>query len=168
MKKIGDSSGNVNLSHMFTQLTNDVVCRSAIGRKYGAGDENGEKFLEILREFLELLGAISIGDFVPSLWWINRINGFDRRVDRIAKEMDEFLEKVIHERLENPPAAKAEENFVDILLEIYRNNSAGVSIDRDSIKAIILVINLIHIFFYINTMQDATLPFFLSHFIFYY
>ncbi|KAH6815808.1 hypothetical protein C2S51_020628 [Perilla frutescens var. frutescens] len=139
MKRVGEEgSGCVNLSHMFTQLMNDVVCRSAIGRKCREG-EDGEKFLQLLREFLEVLGTISIGDFVPSLSWINRINGFDARVERIARDMDEFLEGVIRERLQNPAVKKKNgENFVDILLHIYQSNSVGVSIDRDSIKAIIL------------------------------
>lgn len=133
--KIGEKLECVDLSRMFTQLTNDVVCRSAIGRKYGDGGE-GERFLSILSEFLEVLAAISIGDFVPCLSWVGRFNGFDKRVDRVAKEIDEFLESVIRERLDHPAAG---ENFLDILLDIYRNNSGGVSIDRDSIKAIILV-----------------------------
>ncbi|KAI3454396.1 hypothetical protein Pfo_011059 [Paulownia fortunei] len=141
MKKIRESSCSVNLSEMFTELTNDVVCRSAFGRKYSEG-ENGKKFLSLLREFLELLGTISIGDFIPWLSWINRVNGFDARVDKLAKELDEFLEGVILERLETPKEKAAQnrngENFVDILLDIYQNNSTGVSIDRDSIKAIIL------------------------------
>ncbi|XP_042039925.1 cytochrome P450 71A8-like [Salvia splendens] len=136
--KIGGKAECVDLSRMFTQLTNDVVCRSAIGRKYGDGGD-GERFLSILREFLEVLSTISIGDFVPSLSWIGRFNGLDKRVDRVANEIDEFLESVIRERLDNPAErVVAGENFLDILLDIYRNNSGGVSIDRDSIKAIIL------------------------------
>lgn len=92
-----------------------------------------------MTEFLELLGTISIGDFIPGLSWINRVNGFDARVDKVAKELDEFLEGVIGERMETPKEDKNGANFVDILLDIYQSNSAGVSIDRDSIKAIILV-----------------------------
>lgn len=136
MKNVGQSSGSVNLSDMFTQLMNDVVCRSAFGRKYSEGD-GGKKFLSLLTEFLDLLGTISIGDFVPCLSWINRVKGFDARVDRVAKELDEFLEEVLRQREKTP--SQQGENFVDILLDIYRNNSTGVPIVRDSIKAIILV-----------------------------
>lgn len=92
--KIRNSPGSVELSSMLTDLTNDVVCRSAFGKKYRDG-EIGRKFLKLLREFVQLLGNISIGDFVPWLWWINHVNGFNERVDRVAKELDEFLEGVI-------------------------------------------------------------------------
>ncbi|KAL7138876.1 hypothetical protein ABFS83_09G012100 [Erythranthe nasuta] len=144
MKRIREySTGSIDLSEMFTQFTNDVVCRSAFGKKYSEG-ENGKKFILLLREFLELLGTISIGDFVPMLSWINRVNGFDAGVDRVARELDEFFEGVIQERMENPKKLQGDhedkhgENFLDILLHIYQNNSIGVAIDRDSIKAIIL------------------------------
>ncbi|KAL7138874.1 hypothetical protein ABFS83_09G011900 [Erythranthe nasuta] len=147
MKRIRESSSrssSVDLSEMFTEFTNDVVCRSAFGKKYSEG-ENGKKYLWLLKEFVELVGKINIGDFVPMLSWINRVNGFDSRVDTVAREMDEFFEGVICERMENPKKLlqgdreeKHGENFLDILLEIYRDNGTGVSIDRDSVKAIIL------------------------------
>ncbi|GFP88416.1 cytochrome p450 71a8 [Phtheirospermum japonicum] len=142
MKKIEKSCCfHVNLSEIFTEFTNDVICRSAFGRKYSEG-ENGKRFLSLLREFLELLGTISVGDFVPGLSWINWVNGFDARVDKVAKELDEFLEGVIKERMvifdQEEVKCSNGENFVDILLDIYLNNSSGVSFDRDSIKAIIL------------------------------
>ncbi|KAL0356317.1 UNVERIFIED_CONTAM: cytochrome [Sesamum radiatum] len=101
VKKIRKSSFPVNLSEMFGELTNDVVCRSAFGRKFSEG-ENGKKFLSLLTEFLELLGSFTIGNFIPELSWISRVNGFDARVDKVSKEMDEFLEGVIEERMETP------------------------------------------------------------------
>lgn len=143
LEKIRETPGGcVNLSTMFTQLANDVVCRSAFGKKYAVG-ENGARFFPLLREFLELLSTISIGDFIPWLSWMNRVNGFDKRVDKSAVDMDEFLEGVIRERLEaskeQAAADKRGDNFLDILLEIHRNESTDSSVDRVGIKTIILV-----------------------------
>ncbi|KAL3512699.1 hypothetical protein ACH5RR_025416 [Cinchona calisaya] len=151
MEKIKDSSSTstaVNLSEMFVSLTNDVVCRSAFGKKYGEG-EKGKKFKLLLAEFLQLLNSgTNLTEFVPWLRWINRVNGFDDRVDRVAKEIDGFLEGVLQERLdgsmENSRSGGEEfggenrEDFLDILLRIYKGNETGVSMDRDSVKAIIL------------------------------
>ncbi|KAL0441103.1 UNVERIFIED_CONTAM: cytochrome [Sesamum radiatum] len=137
VKKIQKSSFPVNLSELFAELSSDVVCKSAFGQKYSEG-ENGKKFLSLSTELLELLGSLPIGDFTPGLSWISRFNGFDARVDKLSKELDEFLERVIRERMETPEKEKNGANFVDILLDIYQSNSAGVSIHRDSIKAIIL------------------------------
>ncbi|KAL0417244.1 UNVERIFIED_CONTAM: cytochrome [Sesamum latifolium] len=138
------SRSPVNLSELFTSLTNDVICRAAFGRKYSDG-KGGKKFLMLLTEVLQLLGSFSIGEFIPCLSWINRVNGFDNRVERVAKEVDDFLEMVIQEHMKDELQSccasdqdDSRENFVDILLNIYKDNNTGVSIDKDSIKAIIL------------------------------
>ncbi|KAL8057283.1 hypothetical protein ABFS82_04G175700 [Erythranthe guttata] len=127
----------VNLSEMFSELTNDGICRSAFGRKYG-DSENGGKSMSLLAEFLELLGIISIGDIFPWLGWISRVNGLDKRVRRVAKELDDFLEGLIRERMEKPEGGKNGGNFIDIVLEIFNDKASGFSVDRDSIKALIL------------------------------
>ncbi|XP_027121800.2 cytochrome P450 736A117-like [Coffea arabica] len=152
MQKIKDASLDstpVNLSEMFVSLTNDIVCRSAFGRKYGGG-ETGKKFKLLLGEFLELLNGGSLVKSVPCLSWINRVNGYDARVDRVAREVDEFLEGVVQERLDGAVEkyscgsggetidGESREDFLDILLKIYKDNATGVTMDRDSVKAIIL------------------------------
>ncbi|KAL8529909.1 hypothetical protein ACS0TY_007106 [Phlomoides rotata] len=135
VKKVGESSpGTVNLSKMFAELSCDGICRAAFGRKYSE-TENGKKFLELKFELMEILGGFSIGEFLPWLSWISRVNGVDKRVDRVAKEMDDILEGVIQEHVE---AGRNGETFIDVLLGIQTDNTAGVSIDRDSIKALIL------------------------------
>ncbi|KAM3751833.1 hypothetical protein ACB098_04G140900 [Castanea mollissima] len=71
----------VSLSELFANLTNDVICRVAFGKKYG-GDEGGRKFNELLGELMRLLGVFHVGDFIPSLVWVYHINGFDAQVDK--------------------------------------------------------------------------------------
>ncbi|KAK6152907.1 hypothetical protein DH2020_012546 [Rehmannia glutinosa] len=143
IKKIREKHpGPVNLREMFPDFTNYVVCRSAFGRNY-TKSENGKKFLILLRELSELMGAVGIVDFVPWLSWISRVNGLDKRVDRFVKQLDNFLEGMIQERLETRKDKQDVlegngENFLDILLDIYNDNSGDVSIDRDGIKALIL------------------------------
>lgn len=110
--------------------------------------ENGKRFLGMKTELMELLGGFSIGEFVPWLRWTSRVNGYDKRVERVAKEMDDVLEGVIQEHVESKnrwrdrSAERNGETFIDTLLEIQNENSVGVSIDRDSIKALILVSTL--------------------------
>ncbi|XP_057787917.1 cytochrome P450 71A8-like [Salvia miltiorrhiza] len=141
VRKIRESSGAVNLSHMFFKFTYDGVCRSAFGRTYSES-EKGSKFLVLMTEMTEALGAISIGEFIPWLRWVDRITGFDKKVERIANGLDGVLESVIQERLENLQVEsnfeeKSEVDFLDILLQIY-SEGGDVSGNRDTIKAIIL------------------------------
>ncbi|KAL8544463.1 hypothetical protein ACS0TY_004860 [Phlomoides rotata] len=136
IESFSSSCSPVNLSELFFLLTNDVICRSAFGRKYSGG-EDGKKFFMLVKEIIYLLACFNVGEFIPSLAWINRVTGFDYRVDKVAKEFDDFLEKIIHEHQGNARAEgeSREINFVDILLNKYEDN---ISIDRVSIKAILL------------------------------
>ncbi|XP_059657202.1 cytochrome P450 736A117-like [Cornus florida] len=89
------SSSPVNLSEMLVSLTNDVVCRVALGGKYSESSKSGRKFKDLLGDTAALLGEFSVGDYIPWLVWLNQINGANGRVEKIAKELDEFLEGVI-------------------------------------------------------------------------
>ncbi|KAM7481579.1 hypothetical protein LguiB_006162 [Lonicera macranthoides] len=128
----------VNLSDMFKSLTNDVVCRVALGRKLGG--EDGMRFKELLVELVELLGVFCVGDYVPWLWWVDRVSGLFGRVERVAKGIDEFLEGVLSDHMEKKKEECEGEgkNFVDILLEIQRENKLGFPVSRDTIKALIM------------------------------
>ncbi|OMO81295.1 Cytochrome P450 [Corchorus olitorius] len=145
IEKLCSSALPVNLSEVFATITNDIVCRVALGRKYN----EGTKFQKLLSEFGELLGVINIGDYIPWLAWISHVNGLNARTDRVAKELDSFFDGVVDEHIDRYEKGchdivgiKAEEDqndFVDVLLEIQRENTVGFPIDRVSVKAIILV-----------------------------
>ncbi|KAL2465406.1 Cytochrome [Abeliophyllum distichum] len=135
MNKLKESSPVINLSLMFTSLSNDVICRSAFGRKY-IETEAGKKFLRVISEGQELLTNFSIGEFIPWLSWINILNGLNYRTDMVLKQGDKFLDELIQEHL-SKTSHESKENFLDILLNIYNDNIAGVSIDMDGIKALI-------------------------------
>ncbi|XP_021807677.1 cytochrome P450 71A26-like isoform X1 [Prunus avium] len=144
IRNIKDSSSSsvLNLSEMFVRLTNDVVCRVALGRKYseGEGGESGRMFKEILGEFADLLGIVNIGDYVPWLSWLSQVNGLGAKLDKVAKQLDDFIDTVVQEHMNHSSRSGDDDqkNFLDVLLAIQKENLAGIPIDRVSIKAIIL------------------------------
>ncbi len=148
IEKIKLQCCSVNLSKVFAKLTNDVICRVALGRKYDGG-EGRTKFTELFREFVELLGVFNVGDYIPWLSWVSRVNGLDARAEKVAKQFDDFLEGVIEEHINchnkgSDGHVVSHENedqkdFVDALLSIQKENIIGFPIDRVSIKALLLV-----------------------------
>ncbi|KAG5523001.1 hypothetical protein RHGRI_034970 [Rhododendron griersonianum] len=141
IKKISDSGSDVvNLSKLIVELTGNVVCRAALGRKYdGIGGRGGgarRGFEEVLGEVMELAGYFDIGDFAPWLKWVNRVNGVYGRAERLAKELDEFMEGVVEEH--EGRERKGGQDLVDVLLAIQRENMVEIPLQRDSIKALIL------------------------------
>ncbi|CAL5441236.1 unnamed protein product [Camellia sinensis] len=123
-----------------------LMIEVALGRKYG-GTKGGRRFKELLVMVGELLGAFNEGDYIPWLAWMNRINGLDAKVESVFKEVDEFLEGVVEEHVDRRQrqgsdsvhiGSESKHDFVDLLLQIQQENTAGPPIHRDTIKALIL------------------------------
>ncbi|XP_052198629.1 cytochrome P450 736A117-like isoform X3 [Diospyros lotus] len=137
----------INLSEMLAEHISNVVCRAVLGRKYdGGGGAGGQrKFKKILMEFMELLGDFNVGDYVPWMRWLGHLNGLYGRVDKVTEEIDTFLELVIQEHVEerernggSKVTGESRRDFVDILLQIQRDDVAGFPLHKDTVKAIIL------------------------------
>ncbi|ONK81625.1 uncharacterized protein A4U43_C01F31230 [Asparagus officinalis] len=135
-------NGSVNLSEMIVNLTNNIVCRVAIGRKYLGEEGEGYNFGEMLKELLRLAGSFPVRDFIPWLGWLDILSGLDARVRKCSREFDGFLERVIDEHKHYKVSSSndgEESNFVDVLLSLNeKDGMAGISLTRDNMKAIIL------------------------------
>ncbi|GFP88417.1 cytochrome p450 71a8 [Phtheirospermum japonicum] len=136
VKKIKMSSAPVNLTHMFMTLANDFICRASFGRKHSEM-QYGARILELIDRAVGLLFNFTLGEFVPWLSWMNWLNRFNAELDACAREIDQVMDEVLADHLENISSGD-KENFVDILLDIYKGNVSGVSIDLISVKAVIL------------------------------
>ncbi|KAI3765913.1 hypothetical protein L2E82_15959 [Cichorium intybus] len=131
----------VDLSDLFLTLTNDVVCRVTFGKKYSEG-ESGRKFKKMLKEFWDVLSELNFEDIIPWLGWIDRLRGISTRVVNVAKDLDDFLDGLVEERLKKHSTGGAgdvdgREDFLEILLKIQKTNSNSV-LDRDAIKGLLL------------------------------
>ena len=137
IRKLGASSKPVNLSDLMTSLTNDVICRVALGKKYGVGSD----FKEWLTEIAALVGVVPLWEYIPWLSWTRRFNGVDERVVRVVKKINKFFEVVIEEHRvrERREGDGGVLDFVDILLDFQRENASRSPIEDDTIKAIIMV-----------------------------
>ncbi|KAL2553795.1 Cytochrome [Forsythia ovata] len=136
------SASYINLSDILVTLTNDIICRVALGRRYSDAEES-TKFESMLKELAELLGTFNPGDYIPWLNWIKRVNGFEARVEKLARWFDDFFEGVVEEHRNrkkgetNLNDSGDETDLVDILLEIQRESNSSSPIETDTIKAVI-------------------------------
>ncbi|GKV33810.1 hypothetical protein SLEP1_g42264 [Rubroshorea leprosula] len=144
IESASSSSSPINLSEMFATLTNNVVCRVALGRKYGG--ESGRRFSRLLSEFVELLGVFNVGDFIPWLAWVSHVNGLEARMDKVAKEFDDFLEGVVEEHMAqqkkgpNTDSVNGTEqkDFVDVLFWFQGETLVGFKFAGFGFKAFLL------------------------------
>lgn len=67
------------------------------------------------------------------------MSGLHDKARKVAKDFDDFLEGVVEEHVSNKDKSYEEQDLVDILLDVQRENETGFSLQRDTIKAVILV-----------------------------
>ncbi|XP_076937749.1 cytochrome P450 Tp4149-like [Bidens hawaiensis] len=127
----------IDLSEFLVGLTNNIICTVALGRTY-----SGIKFKDLLDRFMNVLGVFSFGNYIPRLSWIDRLSGLEDQARKVAEDFDEFLEGVVEEHISKKRGVHAksdeDQDLVDILLDVQKDNLTGFSLQRDTIKAIIL------------------------------
>ncbi|XP_059623761.1 3-beta-hydroxylase-like [Cornus florida] len=152
LEKIKQSSSSpVNLTEIIILLTNDILCRVALGKKYSDRVEGDIKLKELFRDFMEvsILGVFNVGEYIPWLSWLNHINGLNGKVEKVFQVLNKFLEGVVEEHMDRRKRDidgcrsnehnEGQEDLVDVLLEIQRDSSTtAFPLHRDSIKALIL------------------------------
>ncbi|CAL2261281.1 unnamed protein product [Prunus armeniaca] len=57
---------------------------------------------EKVKQSSRLSLPVNLRDFIPWLGWVSQINGLDARVEKVAKEFDEFLDSVVDEHMCTP------------------------------------------------------------------
>ncbi|KAK9069916.1 hypothetical protein SSX86_010314 [Deinandra increscens subsp. villosa] len=138
IQTLGESCGTtVDLGPILSSLTNNIISRVALRRRL-----EGPKYTKLLHEFMAALDVFDIGSYFPWLSWVDHFTGSVRKAKKIAIEFDEFLERIIEERLNKKKGEDAESNeeedFVDILLDVQKNDTTGFTLHTDALKALIL------------------------------
>ncbi|XP_010435288.1 PREDICTED: cytochrome P450 71A20 [Camelina sativa] len=124
----------VNISQLFMTLTNDIICRAALGRKYSS-KEDGIDVENIVRAFSALTGEFPIGEYIPSLSWIDRFRGIDHKMEEVDKRFDDFLERVVKEHEDADKETTSD--LVDKLLTIQSDKTGQFKLEKDALKLII-------------------------------
>ncbi|RWR98309.1 Cytochrome P450 71A1 [Cinnamomum micranthum f. kanehirae] len=145
IERISQSSSTgaaVNLAELFLSLTSGSIARAALGKKYeGEGEEGRNKFADLVKELEFLLGAFSVGDYFPSLAWVDVVTGLRGKLKRNSGELDRFLDQVIEHHLMRPSDGcdvGKQRDFVDVMLQVQKDSNSDIHLTRDNIKAIIL------------------------------
>ncbi|KAL8041865.1 hypothetical protein ABFX02_09G011900 [Erythranthe guttata] len=144
MDRITYSQKNKNLVHLSSLaflLSNNVVCRVALGTT-GSIDENGNGsvFQDVLGETQHLVGEFNIADYFPGMAWVNRFNGVDKRLEKNFQALDRFLDKVIQEHLDPLRVKPDVEDIIDVLLRIQKDpRHTWMALNHEHIKAVLLV-----------------------------
>ncbi|KAI9116250.1 hypothetical protein K1719_012417 [Acacia pycnantha] len=139
VRNISEHEGSViNLGPKISALTNSIVARAAFGKK----TEKVEHILQTVERVIKLGSGLSISDFYPSLKFISVITGMRARTMKVHKDCDRILGDIISDHQEKKGDTnnngEIEEDLVDVLLRIQRDNDFEIPISLDNIKAVLL------------------------------
>ncbi|CAI9104380.1 OLC1v1003038C1 [Oldenlandia corymbosa var. corymbosa] len=138
----------VNLSSELVRLTFNVISRMAIKKRCSSeieSDDNDDRVAgEIKRsiqDMLDIKGMFNVSDFV---WFLKHLDfqGLRQKSRDVRERFDNVIEKVIKEhqeaRILMKPKVGGMKDLLDILLEIYDDESSQVKLSRENIKAFLL------------------------------
>uniref|UniRef100_A0A0D9UYJ4 Cytochrome P450 n=1 Tax=Leersia perrieri TaxID=77586 RepID=A0A0D9UYJ4_9ORYZ len=145
-RRAGIGVSSVNLSELLMSFANGVISRAAFG---GDGGYRLEKAKELFADFEEILGTVTVGEFVPWLAWVDKLKGLDAKAAGTAAAMDGLLERVIADHRERRRRGETvgdgeldHRDSVDVMLDVSeeeeRAGGEDVQFDSVAIKAVIL------------------------------
>ncbi|PPR98888.1 hypothetical protein GOBAR_AA21785 [Gossypium barbadense] len=134
------SSAPVNLKKLSLLLANDVICRITFGKKYGGGGDGGtSRFDRVLHEIQLLLGEFVVSDYFPWMWWVNKLNGMETRVEKNFKELDKLYDEVIADHVAPTRTKANQEDIVDVLLRLQKDARQFITLNNQQIKGVLTI-----------------------------
>ncbi|PSS04657.1 Premnaspirodiene oxygenase [Actinidia chinensis var. chinensis] len=113
----------------------DIITRITFGKKL----DDQRRFRVAMKEGTSLASGFQIGDFFPSLAFVDLFTGLKKRLEKTFYELDSFLSKAVEEHVERRKISKPEEeDLVDVLLQIKDHGGLEVPLTVDNIKSVIL------------------------------
>ncbi|KAJ0754880.1 putative cytochrome P450 [Helianthus annuus] len=134
------SSKHVNLSEITKSVTSTIMMRVGFGKRFQDENER-KKVLGLLDELQETIVDNYVSDIWPGLPFVNLVDRFIGKTDRLEKcfqEFDLFYQQLIDEHLNgrNIRSHEDEDDVVDILLRLMKDKLFGLT--HKHIKAMLM------------------------------
>ncbi|MCO5591179.1 hypothetical protein L7F22_045160 [Adiantum nelumboides] len=123
---------------------NNIISRMTLGKTYIELSSSGSAgdIVGLIDEIMHLLGVPNVGDFIPSLAWLD-LQGWERKMRAVREQVKVALGRIIREWRERnaelglAPAADQPQDFLDALLSMQKSERE-VEITDDNVTAVIL------------------------------
>ncbi|CAL5085343.1 unnamed protein product [Urochloa decumbens] len=124
----------VDLSEMLSAFVADASVRAIVGSRF----RDRETFLRLLERRLKIMPASSLPDIFPSSRLAMLVSPTPRLMRREREEMMAFMDTIIQDHQENRAAGVDEEDLLDVLLRIQREDELDPPLTTDNIKSVIM------------------------------
>ncbi|KAI9072601.1 hypothetical protein K1719_045437 [Acacia pycnantha] len=130
--------GSVDLTELLIVTSNDIVCKCVLGDKFNT--TGNSRIGELARKVMINIMAFNVGDYFPSLHWVDILTGLVPRLKAIFGELDDFFDHVIEEHrnmMKNSDDQVKRKSLLDILLKILDDGMLH-NFSQNDLKAIIM------------------------------
>ncbi|XP_050375483.1 flavonoid 3'-monooxygenase-like [Argentina anserina] len=132
----------VNLAQLLNLCTVNALGRVMVGRRVfgdgnGGDDPKADEFKSMVVEMMVLAGVFNIGDFIPSLEWLD-LQGVASKMKKLHKRFDDFLTAIVEDHKKSTGKA-AHVDMLTTLLSLQENaDGEGAKLTDTEIKALLL------------------------------
>nr|XP_027121683.1 cytochrome P450 71A1-like [Coffea arabica] len=135
ISKEASSSQVTNLSKTLLSLSSTLICRIAFGKKYDEEDQQRRRFHDLLQEMQAAFVGFFFSDYIPSIGWLDSLNGMRPRLERTCRKLDSFLQELIDEHLNPNRPESMNGDIIDIMLQLLQEQSTSFDLTQDHIKS---------------------------------
>ncbi|KAK1559290.1 hypothetical protein Q3G72_012879 [Acer saccharum] len=135
---VANSDQPVNLSEMMISLTNSIICRVALRKRYEDEGIESSRFHASLIELQAIAGGFFFSDYFPYVGWVDKLTGRIHRLKKIFKEFDMFYQEVIDEHLDPKRPKREQGDIIDVLLQIKKEHDFKIDLTWDNIKGLLV------------------------------
>lgn len=136
----------VNLAQLLNLCTVNALGRVMVGRRVfgdgnGGDDRKADEFKSMVVEMMVLAGVFNIGDFIPSLEWLD-LQGVASKMKKLHKRFDDFLTSIVEDHKKKMSSARADQHvdMLTTLLSLKEDaDGEGAKLTDTEIKALLLV-----------------------------
>ncbi|XP_038693901.1 flavonoid 3',5'-hydroxylase 1-like [Tripterygium wilfordii] len=127
----------VVVPEMLTYTTANMIGQVILSRRVFAtkGSESNE-FKDMVVELLKSAGLFNVGDFIPSIAWMD-LQGIEKGMKKLHKKFDVVLTKMMEEHMATTHERKGKPDFLDVVMA-NMENSEGERLSITNIKALLL------------------------------
>ncbi|XP_073100607.1 flavonoid 3',5'-hydroxylase-like [Elaeis guineensis] len=101
---------------------------------YGA---ESSEFKRVVSEWMKLSGMANLGDFIPSIKWLD-VQGIDRRLKSLHARFDALMTRMLREHADTAGEREGRPDFVDYLLASSKSSESEVGVSDTNIKGLVL------------------------------
>ncbi|CAK9231142.1 unnamed protein product [Sphagnum troendelagicum] len=108
------------------------------------GEKGARHLKQIVDDIFEAFATVIIGDYVPSLWWVSKLQGVEAPLHDLRKRMKQFAQEILDEHRRDNATTDHQDStyndkpkdFIDVLLSERLDDESG-KLSDDTIEAVL-------------------------------